>query len=122
MARKLRQEQTDAERLLWSRLRRKYVSRVKFRRQEPIGPYVVDFVSFEKRLVVEVDGGHHNDEAVRLKDEERTRWLAAEGFRLLRFWNNEVLTNVDAVLEVIHRAVSEGVSPSPCTLPSRERA
>jgi very-short-patch-repair endonuclease len=93
-------------------LRRKYVEGAKFRRQEPIGRYVVDFVNFEKKLVVEVDGGHHNDEAVRREDEERTAWLANEGFRVLRFWNNEVLTDVESVLGVIRGVLNEDFTTS----------
>jgi very-short-patch-repair endonuclease len=73
----------------------------------------VDFVHFEKKVVVEVDGGQHNDEAVRLQDEERSAWLASQWFRVLRFWNNEVLLNTDSVLEVIHSVLSERPAPSP---------
>lgn len=70
---------------------------VKFRRQQPIGKYVVDFVSFEKRVVIEVDGGQHSEEV----DKERDQWLNNEGFKVLRFWNNEVLKNTEGVFEVI---------------------
>ena len=105
VARKLRRDQTEAERLLWSKLRRKYVDGVKFRRQEPIGPYVVDFVSFEKKLVIELDGGQHSEESVKQLDEQRSRWLASEGFRVLRFWNNEIFGDVDAALQVIQQTL-----------------
>jgi len=70
---------------------------VKFRRQQPIGKYIVDFVSFEKRIVIEVDGGQHSEEV----DKERDQWLNNEGFKVLRFWNNEVLKNTEGVFEVI---------------------
>jgi very-short-patch-repair endonuclease len=101
LARKLRRRQTEAERSLWMGLRNRQLKGVKFRRQQPIGPYVVDFVSIEKRLIVEVDGGQHNEEGIKGKDEERTLWLKGQGYQVLRFWNNEVLTNMEGVLEKI---------------------
>lgn len=101
LARKLRRRQTEAERSLWMGLRNRQLEGVKFRRQQPIGPYIVDFVSTEKRLIVEVDGGQHNEEGIEGKDEERTLWLKGQGYRVLRFWNNEVLSNIEGVLERI---------------------
>jgi len=103
-ARELRQKQTDAERALWGRLRNKQLEGVKFRRQQPIGGYIIDFASFEKELVIEIDGGQHNEDEMREKDEERTTCLKKRGYRILRFWNNEVLMNMEGVLERI-RAV-----------------
>jgi very-short-patch-repair endonuclease len=97
LAKKLRRGQTDAESLLWKHLRTKQMEGVKFRRQEPIGRFIVDFVSFEKKVIVEVDGGQHSEEA----DKEREQWLRSQGFKVLRFWNNEVLENTEGVLEVI---------------------
>ena len=88
-ARELRRNLTDAERALWQVLRNRQVSGYRFRRQAPIGPYVVDFVCFEIRLVIEVDGGQHIERAD--YDEGRTAWLEGAGFRVIRFWNNEVL-------------------------------
>ena len=73
---------------------------IKFRRQEPIGDYIVDFVAFEKRLVIEVDGGQHAEEE-KDNDIRRDEWLGSQGFRVLRFWNNEVLQNLEGVLETI---------------------
>jgi len=102
----LRQKQTDAERALWTKLKNKQPEGIKFRRQQPIGPYIVDFVSFERKLVVEVDGGQHNEKDGMAKDDKRTKWLEAEGFQVLRFWNNDVVTNIEGVLENI-RAVLE---------------
>ena len=99
MARDLRKSSTDAERLLWRHLRAKQLEGLKFRRQEQIGRYIVDFVCYEKELIIEADGGHHALE--REKDEERTRWLRSQGFEVLRFWNNEILSNTEGVLEVI---------------------
>ena len=101
LARKLRQRQTEAERSLWMRLRSRQMEGVKFRRQHPIGPYIVDFVSTEKKLIIEVDGGQHNEKGIKGKDEERTLWLKKQGYRVLRFWNNEVLSNMEGVLEKI---------------------
>jgi len=87
------------------KLRHKQLEGVKFRRQQPIGPYIVDFVSFERRLVIEIDGGQHNEEIIRGRDEERTAWLEERGYRVLRFWNNEVLMNLEGALERIREAL-----------------
>ena len=105
LARGLRQRQTEAEKTLWTRLRNRQLEGVKFRRQQPIGHYVVDFASFENRIIVEIDGGQHNEHGITEKDKERTAWLNGEGYHVLRFWNNEVLKNVDGVLEVIREAL-----------------
>lgn len=99
-ARRLRVNATDAERLLWRGLR-EALPQVKFRRQVPIGPYVVDFCAHAARLIVEVDGGQHADNA---RDAERTAYLEAAGYRVLRFWNNEVLTNLTSVLQSVASA------------------
>ncbi len=97
IARNLRKNSTDAENLLWRHLRAGRLEGLKFRRQQPIGNHIVDFVCFEKRLVIEVDGGQHGTE----KDSKRDKWFAEQDFRVLRFWNNEVLGNISGVLEVI---------------------
>ena len=99
IAKNLRKKSTDAERLLWRYLRAKQSEGVKFRRQQPIGNYVVDFVCFENRIVIEVDGGQHQIE--KDKDMKRDKWLKEQGFVVLRFWNNEVLKNIEGVMEVI---------------------
>ena len=101
IARRLRRDQTDAEKTLWTRLRSKQLKGAKFRRQQPIGPYIVDFIDFDSRLVVEIDGGQHNEEKMINKDEDRTMWLIERGYQVLRFWDNEVLQNIDGVLEKI---------------------
>ncbi len=101
IAKNLRKQLTDTERLLWTRLRAKQLEGLKFRRQEPIGKYIVDFVCYEKCLVIEADGGQHSFE--KGKDETRDKWLNKEGFKVLRFWNNEILTNIEGVLEVIKK-------------------
>jgi very-short-patch-repair endonuclease len=90
---------TDAERHLWRHLCRRQVADAKFRRQACIGRYIVDFVYFEKKLVIELDGGQHTEQVE--YDEQRTSWLNSQGFRVLRFWNHEVFEDVDSVLEVI---------------------
>ena len=107
-ARKLRREQTEAERILWARLKGRQLEGIKFRRQQSIGGYVVDFVSFERKLIVEIDGGHHDEEEIRKKDNERTSVLRGENYLVLRFWNNDVLVNTDGVLEKICQALKEG--------------
>ena len=99
IAKLLRKNFTDAERALWKNLKAKQMEEYKFRRQEPIGSYIVDFVCHAKRIVIEVDGGQHFIE--RERDEERDRWLRGQGYSVLRFWNNEVLRNIDGVLEVV---------------------
>ena len=98
-AKRFRKDATEAERLLWRRLRRKQLEGYKFRRQQAIGRYVVDFVCLEKSLIIEVDGGQHAIE--RAKDIEREKWLRERGFRIVRFWNNDVLKNPDGVVERI---------------------
>jgi very-short-patch-repair endonuclease len=97
-ARPLRSVQTDAERRLWMRLRRHQLG-VQFRRQHPIGPYIVDFCGVERMMVVELDGGQHEDQ--RARDEARTQWLAGHCFRLLRFSDREALMETEAVLTEI---------------------
>lgn len=105
--RELRKNMTDAERVLWFRLRSRQVEGRKFRRQHPIGRYVVDFVCLERRLIVEVDGSQHMDNP---NDEIRTRWLEREGYKVLRFWDNEALMETDAVMEVIKEAVTDSTA------------
>lgn len=97
-ARQLRRASTDTERALWRLLRDRRLGGAKFRRQQPLGPYIVDFVCLAARLVVEADGGQHAGCA---SDAVRDAWLASQGFRVLRFWNNEVLRNAEGVLLTI---------------------
>jgi len=103
-ARELRRRSTDAERFLWRRLRNRQIAGTKFRRQVPIGPYVGDFMCFEAKLIVEVDGGQHVDSE---RDATRSRFLESQGFRVLRVWNNHVLANVEGVIRLIEQALSE---------------
>jgi len=104
-ARILRRKQSQAEKLLWSKLRNRQLDGVKFRRQQPIGKYIVDFVSFDKRLIIEIDGGQHGEDAIKARDNARERTLTSSGYRLLRFWNNEVLQNIEGVVEKIRQAL-----------------
>ena len=105
IARSLRRNSTDAERLLWQRLRNRQVRGLKFRRQEPVGPFVVDFLCLQRNLIVEVDGGQHAGMLDR--DAERMASLQARGYRVMRFWNNEVIGNIEGVLETIARPAGE---------------
>lgn len=102
-AKKLRQNMTDAETRLWYHLRAGRLAQIKFRRQVPIGPYVADFCSFEHKLIVEVDGGQHDEN--RKLDQRRTRLLEKDGFRVVRFWNTDVFSNIEGVLFEIGRVI-----------------
>ena len=108
VARKLRKKSTIAENLLWQKLRNRQLEGFKFRRQQPLGPYIVDFVNFEKRIVIEIDGGQHA--VLKSKDENRDAWLNDEGFKVMRFWNNEVFENLEGILQVIRNRL---ISPLP---------
>ena len=108
-AKHLRQNATDSEQLLWYYLRGKRLFEVKFKRQAPIGRYIVDFVSLTHRLVIEVDGGQHNPQI----DAPRDAWLTSQGFRVLHFWNHDVLLQTQAVLEAIRLALESPSPPAP---------
>ena len=97
----LRKNMTDAEQKLWSHIRKKQLNGYKFRRQQPIGPFVVDFVCLPKKLILEIDGGQHNSEECIKTDNQRTIYLESKGFTILRFWNNEIFDNIQGVLEQI---------------------
>ncbi|MDF0748977.1 DUF559 domain-containing protein [Marinobacter sp. 71-i] len=101
-AKHLRQNMTEAEQRLWYHLRAYRLNGKRFRRQQPLGPYIVDFVHFGSKVIVEADGGQHNDS---VSDEERDAWLSRQGYRVLRFWNNEILQHTDVVLGVIYGEV-----------------
>ncbi|TXJ08989.1 MAG: DUF559 domain-containing protein [Afipia sp.] len=113
-ARRLRIDQTDAETKLWHRLRNRQIAHCKFVRQEPIGRYVCDFVCREHALIVEVDGGQHSESRY---DEIRDRSLADDGYRILRFWNTDVLGNIEGVIETIHSALSDQLPLTPTLSP-----
>ena len=109
-ARRLRTQMTDAEQQLWRHLRARQMLGYKFRRQHPIGPFVADFACLQAGLVIEVDGGQHGELAA--EDARRTRYLNQKGFRVLRFWNHEVLQHTDACLEMILQALGSRVDSS----------
>jgi len=111
LARKLRHQSTDAERLLWKHLRAHRMSGHKFRRQVVMRPYIVDFACFEARLIIEADGGQHLEQ--KKEDDVRTAFLEARGFRVLRFWNHEILAETESVLEAIYNCLIDTPSPRP---------
>lgn len=119
-ARALRNNATDAERALWQAISARKISGIRFNRQMPIGPFICDFVARSIRLVIEVDGGQH-DETV---DAARTTYLESQGYRVIRFWNNDVLGNLDDAAEIA-RVIADMPSPSKqsraCFEPSRKR-
>jgi very-short-patch-repair endonuclease len=102
-AKQLRKTSTEAEKVLWSNLRYKQMEGHKFRRQQPIGPYIVDFVNFKKKLIIELDGGQHAES--KEKDLKRDEFFRLQGYTVLRFWNNEVFQNLDGVLQVIQKSL-----------------
>jgi len=112
-ARALRKNSTEAEKVLWGHLRFWQVEGYKFRRQQPLGNYIVDFVCLEKRLIIELDGGQHAEQSD--YDAKRDAWLSDEGFTVLRFWNNNVLKNIEGVTEKIFRTLKSTpfLNPSP---------
>jgi len=116
-ARFLRRNQTDAERILWQELRNRGVFGYKFRRQVPVGPYITDFLCNAAQLIVEIDGGQHAEN--REYDQYRDDFLRANGYDVIRFWNNEVMQNLDGVLESIALTLTRRCR---ATLSQRERA
>ncbi len=116
-ARKLRQNQTDAEQLLWSLLRNRRFADKKFRRQHPVGRYILDFYCHELKLAIELDGGQHNEPPAKQYDADRTSYLEEQGIRVIRFWNNEVLQQTDSVLESLWNSLT---SLTPAPLPEGE--
>jgi len=110
-ARALRKRPTDAESALWRQVRLRQIEECKFRRQHPIGPYIVDFVCLERQVIVEVDGGQH---ALQVQqDSERTAWLESGGYRVVQFWDHEVLTELESVKEAILRNLTPHLNPPP---------
>ncbi len=107
-ARELRKNPTEGEQALWKHLRMRQLGGYKFRRQQPIGQYIVDFVSFEGRVVIELDGGQHSQQMD--YDSKGTAWLEAQGYRVLRFWNNQVLQEIEAVKAIVSKVLEDGVN------------
>ena len=110
-SRELRANMTDAERMLWKQLGGRKVAGTRFNRQFPIGPFICDFVSRDAKLVVEVDGGQHAGNE--LADVVRTSFLDQQGYRMIRFWNHDVMANVEGVVAEIDRALTDMPSPDP---------
>jgi very-short-patch-repair endonuclease len=120
-ARRLRRDQTDVERLLWFHLRGRRLGGWKFKRQVPIDRFIVDFFCADAKLIVELDGGQHDQN--RERDADRTRVLEAMGYLVLRFWNNDVMRNIDGVIEEILNTIGpeRAEPPHPTPLPYGER-
>jgi len=114
LAKIMRRHPTDAENLLWQSLRAKRFLGLKFKRQEPIGDYIADFICYEKKIVIELDGGQHARKRNELEDKKRDEWMKSQGFKILRIWNHEVLQNLEGLLEHI---ADECQSPSPLSSP-----
>jgi very-short-patch-repair endonuclease len=113
-ARRLRAAATDAEKKMWWHLRRLLLDGTHFRRQAPIGPYFADFACHERRLVIEIDGGQHGQPDRKAADAERTAFLNSRGYRVLRFWNNDVLLDIEAVMTAVFAALQPPTpNPSP---------
>jgi len=112
-AKTLRTNQTEAEQRLWYRLRAHRFMGLKFKRQKPMGHYIVDFVCVEQRLIIEVDGGQHAEQVA--YDQHRDMWLRSQGYTVLRFWNNEVMQQLESVLEQIRITISLSPDPSPAS-------
>jgi very-short-patch-repair endonuclease len=104
-ANRLRADATNAEILLWRRLKHLETRGTHFRRQMPIGNFIADFVCPAARLIIEVDGSQHGEDYGRARDQERTQWLASEGYRVIRFWNNDITRNIEGVMEAIYDAL-----------------
>jgi very-short-patch-repair endonuclease len=120
-ARRLRRSTTDAEKKLWRQLRLLELDGSHFRRQIPIGPYIADFGCMAARLLLEVDGSQHAEDRKKVHDDVRTRWLEKEGYRVLRFWNNDITRNMDGVMEAIYAALYGSSSAEPVPLKHRRR-
>ncbi len=108
-SRALRSKMSDAERLLWKHLYQRQIHGCKFRRQHPIGHYIADFICLDRQLIIEVDGGQHAEQE--MYDQQRTAWLNQQGFTVLRFWNNEVLENIEGVMAVIWQSLDLETQP-----------
>ena len=106
IAKKLRNNATTPEKILWNKLKNSQLNGIKFRRQQPIGPYIVDFASFYPKIVIELDGGQHNNINNLNKDVIRDNFLTNEGFLVLRIWNNDIYTNLEGTMEYLKKETS----------------
>jgi very-short-patch-repair endonuclease len=120
-SRRLRRTTTDAEKRLWYCLRKFDLDGSHFRRQVPIGPYIADFACMAAHLVIEIDGSQHAEDKKQQYDERRTRWLAKEGYRVLRFWNNDITRNMVGVMETIYAALYGSSAAPPVPLKHQRR-
>ena len=114
----MRSEMTNAERVLWTQLRAHRLNGLSFRRQVPVGSFIVDFVCHEHRLVIELDGGQHANEREAQHNQMRQAWLNTKGYRVLRFWNSDVLCHRDSVLETIVETIAQSLPPSRSAKPT----
>jgi very-short-patch-repair endonuclease len=117
----LRRNTTEAEKRLWHRLRKFDLEGSHFRRQVPIGPYIADFACMAARFVIGVDGSQHADDRGQEHDERRTRWLMKEGYRVLRFWNGDLVRNMDGVIETIYAVLYGSPAAPPAALKQQRR-
>ncbi|WP_201751985.1 endonuclease domain-containing protein [Microvirga arsenatis] len=117
----LRSSATEPEQVLWRALKRIPVYGSHFRRQVPTGPYIADFACLKARLLIELDGGHHSQQNIAIKDEARTRWLESEGYRVVRFWNTELTGNMPGVLDTIYAALYGSPQSEALALPTPPR-
>lgn len=115
--RNLRKKQTEAEKKIWFHLRNRHFEGLKFRRQHSIGPFITDFCCIEKKIVIEVDGSQHIQN--KIYDDNRTKYLNQNGYKVIRFWDNDVLNRCDSVLEAVRIELNPYPHPNP--LPERER-
>ena len=106
-ARTLRKNMTKQERILWQFLRKKSINNLKFRRQYPIGKYIVDFICNEKKIIIEIDGGQHNEVKNIAYDKERTKYLESKGYKVIRFWNNDIDNNIEWVYQEILKFLAD---------------
>ena len=112
-ARKLRRDQTKAETVFWNAVRNRQFHDLKWRRQSPVGNYIADFLCEAKKVIVELDGQHHGTDAARIYDETRTEVLGQNGYRVIRFLNDEILNNLNGVLDSLAHELRAGISPHP---------
>jgi very-short-patch-repair endonuclease len=111
-AQQLRKNQTRAEWILWQKIRRRQLAGFRFQRQVPIGKFIADFMCYEAKLIIELDGGQHADDDAKAYDANRTAWLQEQGYKVLRFWNNQVLNQIESVIETILQEIPPS-QPSP---------
>ncbi len=111
LAKILRKQQTPQEKTIWNLVRNRKIQNIKFKRQYPIGNYIVDFAAPDIKLIIELDGGQHNETQNKKYDEERTIFLSSLGFTVIRFWNNEINENIEGVYDKIYKTISELVNP-----------